>query len=61
MRTRWILMTVGVVAALSGGCGGEPELAASFDYVVPARFKVPELQLSLLAHRAHVEGPIARY
>ena len=46
MRARWILMTVivGVLAGLSGGCGGSPGLAASFDYVVPARFKLPNLQ-----------------
>jgi hypothetical protein len=37
MRIRWILITVvvGVLAVSSGGCGGEPGLAASFDYVVP--------------------------
>jgi len=60
MRTRWILMTVGVVAALSGGCGEEPGLAASFDYVVPARFKVPELQLpeDQGEYEVYADGPL---
>lgn len=46
MRTRSILVIVivGVLTISTVGCGGEPGLAASFDYVVPARFEVPELQ-----------------
>ena len=48
MRARWVRMTisVGVLAVLFGGCGESPGLGASFDYVMPARFEVPELRPS---------------
>jgi PKD repeat protein len=59
---RWILITVvvGVLAVSSGGCGGEPGLAASFDYVVPARFKVPDLRASedQGEYEVYADGPL---
>jgi PKD repeat protein len=62
MRIRLILMTaiVGVLAVFFGGCGGEPGLAASFDYVVPARFEVPELQSSEEQgeYEVYADGPL---
>jgi PKD repeat protein len=53
-------ISVGVLAVLSGGCGGEPGLAASFDYEVAARFEVPELRLpeEQGEYEVYVEGPI---
>jgi len=50
---------VGVLAVLSGGCGS-PGLAASFDYLVPARFKVPDLQLSedQGEYEVYADGPL---
>jgi hypothetical protein len=62
LGTRWILVVVvvGVLVGASGGCAESPGLAASFDYVVPARFEVPELQ-SLEdqdEHEIYVDGPL---
>jgi PKD repeat protein len=39
-------ISLGVLAVLFGGCGESPGLGASFDYVMPARFAVPELRPS---------------
>ena len=62
MHGRSILMMlfVGVLAAASTGCGGEAELAASFDYEMPARFVVPELRApeDQLEYDVYVEGPL---
>ncbi|MBW1907412.1 MAG: PKD domain-containing protein [Deltaproteobacteria bacterium] len=62
MRGRWIGMTVsvGVLAVLFGGCGESPGLGASFDYVVPARFEVPELRPSEEQgeYEIYTDGPL---
>jgi hypothetical protein len=62
MRARSISMTLfaGVVAAAFGGCGSEPELAASFDYEMPARFVVPALRApeDQSEYEAYIEGPL---
>ena len=39
-------ISVGVLAVLFAGCGESPGLGASFDYVMPARFAVPDLRPS---------------
>jgi len=62
MRARSISMTViaGVLAAPLGGCGGEPGLAASFDYEMPARFEVPALRApeEQSEYEVYVDGPL---
>jgi len=62
MRARSISMTViaGVLAAPLGGCGGEPGLAASFDYEMPARFEVPALRApeEQSEYEVYVDGPV---
>ena len=62
MRARSISMTmfVGVLAVPFGGCGGEPGLAASFDYEMPARFVVPVLRApeDQSEYEAYVDGPL---
>ena len=62
MRARSISITViaGVLAALFGGCGGEPGLAASFDYEMPARFEVPALRApeDQSEYEVYVDGPL---
>ena len=51
---------MGVLAAAFTGCGGEPGLAASFDYEMPARFVVPALRApeEQLEYEVYVEGPL---
>ncbi len=39
-----MLVSVGGLAVFLEGCGESPGLSASFDYVVPARFAVPDLR-----------------
>jgi hypothetical protein len=55
-------MTViaGVLAAPLVGCGGEPGLAASFDYEMPARFEVPALRApeEQSEYEVYVDGPL---
>jgi len=62
MRARSISITViaGVLVALFGGCGGEPGLAASFDYEMPARFEVPALRApeDQSEYEVYVDGPL---
>ena len=62
MPARSISMTViaGVLAAPLGGCGGEPGLAASFDYEMPARFEVPALRApeEQSEYEVYVDGPL---
>jgi len=62
MRARSISMTViaGVLAAPLGGCGGEPGLAASFEYEMPARFEVPALRApeEQSEYEVYVDGPL---
>jgi len=62
MRARSISMTViaGVLAAPLVGCGGEPGLAASFDYEMPARFEVPALRApeEQSEYEVYVDGPL---
>ena len=62
MRARSIGMTVGVgvLLVLVGGCGESPGLGASFDYVVPARFEVPELRPSEEQgeYEMYADGPL---
>ncbi len=62
MRGRSIGMTVGVgvLVVLFGGCGESPGLGASFDYVVPARFEVPELRPSEEQgeYEIYADGPL---
>ncbi|MGB3051249.1 MAG: PKD domain-containing protein [Polyangiales bacterium] len=62
MRARSISVTViaGVLAAAFGGCGGEPGLAASFDYEMPARFVVPALRApeDQSEYEVYVDGPL---
>ncbi len=62
MLARSISMTmlVSVLAALLWGCGGEQELAAAFDYEMPARFVVPALRApeDQSEYDVYVEGPL---
>jgi len=62
MRARSILITViaSLVAAAFGGCGGEPGLAAAFDYEMPARFEVPALRSpeDQSEYEVYVDGPL---
>ncbi|MDB4278946.1 GDSL-type esterase/lipase family protein, partial [Deltaproteobacteria bacterium] len=50
----------GVLAAPLGGCGGEPGLAASFEYEMPARFEVPALRApeEQSEYEVYVDGPV---
>jgi len=54
-----IALRVAVLAVFFGGCGSS-ELNASFDYVVPARFTVPELRLSeqQAQYEVYADGPL---
>jgi PKD repeat protein len=62
MRARWTRTTVsvGVLAVLFGGCGESPGLEASFDYVMPARFDVPDLRPpgDQGEHEIYTDGPL---
>jgi len=62
VRARSISMTViaGLLAAPLGGCGGEPGLAASFEYEMPARFQVPALRApeEQSEYEVYVDGPL---
>jgi PKD repeat protein len=62
MRTRWIwlLVSVGGLAVFLEGCGESPGLSASFDYVVPARFAVPDLRPSdeQGEYEVYADGPL---
>ncbi len=53
-------VVAGVLAASLGGCGGEPGLAASFDYEMPARFVAPALRPTedQSEYEVYVEGPL---
>jgi hypothetical protein len=58
IRLIWMAAVVGLLAV--GGCNDTPGLAASFDYVVPARFAVPELEPSEDQgdHEIYADGPL---
>ncbi|MDH4281287.1 MAG: hypothetical protein OEV36_01420 [Myxococcales bacterium] len=62
VRARSISMAViaELLAAPLGGCGGEAELGASFDYEMPARFVVPALRApeEQSEYEVYVEGPL---
>ena len=64
MRARWMWKgaTVAVVAVWLGGCNAEPGLAASFDYALSARFKVPDLQPpeEQGEYEVYADGPLHR-
>ena len=55
-----LTLIAAVLAVASGGCGGEPGLAASFDYEMPARFVVPALRApeEQSEYEAYVDGPL---
>jgi PKD repeat protein len=55
-----IALIAGVLAVAAGGCSESPGLAASFDYVVPARFKVPEVQTpeEQGEYEVYADGPL---
>ncbi len=59
-RSTLIPVTASVVAAAFGGCGGEPGLAAAFDYEMPARFEVPALRApeDQSEYEVYVDGPL---
>jgi len=59
-RSTLIPVTASVVAAAFAGCGGEPGLAAAFDYEMPARFEVPALRApeDQSEYEAYVDGPL---
>ena len=64
MCARWMVMgaAVAVLAVSLGGCNGEPGMAASFDYALSARFKVPDLQPleEQGEYEVYADGPLHR-
>jgi hypothetical protein len=55
-----MLVSVGGLAVFFEGCGESPGLSASFEYVVPARFTVPQLRPSNEQgeYEVYVDGPL---
>ena len=55
-----IALIAGVLAVAAGGCNDSPGLAASFDYSMPERFAVPELQApeEQGEYEVYADGPL---